>query len=371
MLLIPAAACDDGERAGDAPEPPPPSVTVAPVEKASVSPEYSFVGQTRAVDSVDFRARVEGFLLERRFVEGADVNAGETLFVIEQAPYRAALEVAEAALAEAEAARDLASRDRERYEILFRRGDVSEQRRDQAVAEERRADAQVKAGRAELDRTRLNLDYTEVLAPFAGRIGQAAFSVGELVGPDSGPLAHLVQLDPIHVSFQLDEPTFLAYRYLQSERQRTGEEPPLFVPRLRLPGGIAYPETGRIDFIDNRVDPTTGTITVRAEFANPDLLLVPGQFVTVLVQAETESTGLVVPQAAVQRDQTGPYVMVVDDADTVRRRRIETGERVGIHREITDGLSEGEHVIYQGLQKVRSGMVVTPVVSAPVTPTEP
>ncbi|TVR96158.1 MAG: efflux RND transporter periplasmic adaptor subunit [Rhodospirillales bacterium] len=368
LVLLPASACDEFERAREAPEPPPPSVTVASVEEASISPEFTFIGQTRAVDSVDFRARVEGFLIDRPFVEGDDVDADALLFVIEQEPYQAAVEVAEAALAEAEAAHQLTSRDRERTEILYRRGEASEQRRDQAVAEERGADARVQAARAELDRARLNLDYTEVKAPFAGRIGQAAFSVGELVGPGSGPLAHMVRLDPIQVSFQLDEPTFIAYRILQLERQRAGADPPLFVPSLRLPGGIAYPESGRIDFIDNRVDPTTGTITVRTEFANPDRLLVPGQFVTVVVQAEEDRKGLVVPRAAVQRDQTGPYVMVVDDEDTVQRRRIETGERIGIHWEVTDGLREGERVIYQGLQKVRPGMVVDPVESPPAQP---
>lgn len=356
------AGCD-GQSQTPPPQPPPPGVTVAPVTRAEINPVFEVVGQTEAVDEVDLRARVQGFLVDRAFAEGDDVRQGELLFAIEKAPYEAALAVAAASVDQAQAAVARTRKDLERARILFSRGNVSEKTLDDAVAAERDARAQVAAAEARQREARLNLGYTDIYAPIDGRIGRAAYSVGNLVGPESDVLATLVKLDPIYAVFNVSERLYLSYKQGTAAEPAAadgGEAAP--VPRLRLANNQDYPHAGKIAFVDNRVDPMTGTIAVRAIFPNPEKLLVPGIFVTVRLSDREPEPALLIPQAAVQEDQAGRFVLVAKPDNTAEVRRIATGERTGVSWQVTNGLAEGELVIYEGIQKVRPGSPISPVV---------
>lgn len=364
VLVLPAACDTDNQPPQKAP--PPAAVTVAPVTKSEINPVFEFIGQTEAVDTVEIRARVEGFLVKRAFEEGDDVDEGALLFSIEKAPYEAALAAADAEVAQAQATLARAQKDLERSRILFSRGNVSAKTRDEDLAAEREATAQVAAAQAQQRTAQLNLGYTDIYAPFAGRIGRAAYSVGNLVGPSSDVLARLVKLDPIYAVFNVSEQLYLDYQSKAAKSEaETGEPVPQPVPRLRLANGAEYAHAGRIEFVDNRVDPTTGTIAVRAVFPNPEKLLVPGLFVTVELKAREAKPALLIPQAAVQEDQAGRFVLVAKPDNTAEVRRIETGDRTGTAWQVTNGLGEGELVIYEGIQKVRPGAPITTVVRPP------
>lgn len=369
-VLVLAAACR-AEPGTEAPSAPPPSVTVAPVQRTELPDERERVGQVQALEDVELRARVSGFLEERRFEEGALVEQGQILFVIEPEPYEAAEQQAEAELARARAALQEATLDLERTRELHQQKVVSQAALDEATAAEAKARAEVLAAKAHLRQVRLELDYTEIRAPIAGRIGRARFSVGDLVGPESGPLATVVSIDPIHVYWQVPERVVLEARRALLVRQEQGQPTLEVTARLRFDDGSVYEHEGVWDFLDNRVDPTTGTQTARAVFPNPDGLLVPGQYATVIVRVGEPRDALVIPQSAVQEDQAGRFVLVVDEDDQVVLRRVAMGARRGIYWEVRRGLADGERVIYEGVQKARPGMTVDPVVHPPESPVEP
>jgi membrane fusion protein (multidrug efflux system) len=369
LLIAGAGLTGCGEKKAAAPEPPPAPVVAAPVVLAHLKSSIEYVGRIVAVDEVDLRARVEGFLMGREFHEGDDVAAGALLFSIERAPYQTAVDTGAARVAEAKAEVARTRKDYERARALFANGNVSQKTLDQALADQQAAIATLNAREAELRKAELDLSYTRIYAPFVGRIGRSTYSVGNLVGPSSGVLATIVKLEPIYVVFNISERAYLDYVLRTEQAAKDGKAPPPPVPRLRLANDYEYPHAGRFDFVDNRVDPTTGTIAVRATFDNPDKLLVPGLFVSVVVESAKPEPALMVPQAAVQEDQGGRYVLVVDGADKVEIRRIETGDRVGINWAVTAGLDEGERVIYEGIQKVRPGGKVIPTVRLPTAPT--
>ncbi len=368
MLLV--GACSDDQAGAQPKGGPPPSVTVAKATKRDIRERYEFVGQTEAVAEIELTARVEGFLVERAFEEGDDVEKGARLFAIERDEYEAAVQAAEAAVAEAKAGLERARRDLGRARSLAKRGNISQAKLDQAISDEQQAVAKVQAAEAVLRRDRLDLSYTEIVAPVDGRIGRARYDVGNLVGPAGEVLARLVTLDPIYVTFTVSEQTYLDYRQEVAAAELAGKPPPSYVPRLRLANSTEYQHSGRIDFVDNRVDPTTGTILIRSVFPNPSKLLVPGLFVTVVVESAEASPALLIPQAAVQEDQQGYFVLTATTDDIAEVRRVSMGNRVGLLWEVVDGLAEGERVIYQGIQKVRPGAKVAPVERAPNAPTD-
>lgn len=340
-----------------------PAVSVAPVEVKDVSPASEFVGRVEAVNAVDIRARVEGFIEARPFKEGQAVHEGDDLFVLEKAPYEAALAAARANLRGAQATLEDAERRVQRNQDLRRSQTVSQVTLEEAQTARDTAQASMLAAEANVRQAELNVGYTTIRTPIAGRIGAAAFSVGSLVGPSSGALARVVQIDPIRVVFSVNDRTILALRESVTdfdERKVAGS----FVPTLRLSNGREYPLKGAIEFVGNEIDQATGTLPIRARFPNPDGVLVPGQFVTITVRPAHPQTRPVVPVGAVQLDREGRFVLLLDEGGKVAERRIKTGAQLGQNWIVEEGLKGGENVIVQGFQNARPGAAVRVVPAA-------
>jgi membrane fusion protein (multidrug efflux system) len=369
LLLAGCGSENAGERSTE-----PPVVGVFEVAEQKINPFFEFVGKTRAKESVSLRARVTGFLQSRDFQEGGDVHEDQVLFKIEPERYEASLAQAEAELAAAEASLNRAKVDAARYEELLKTKNVSQQKVDEAEADVLVQEAAVQTAKAAIRQAQLDVDYTQVKAPIAGRIDVASFTVGNLVGPESGVLATINMMDPIHAAFSISETWFLELSKAEIEEKQETEESEDFevkrrgdrvddfthVPLVRLPDGTMYEHPGVFDFVDNKVDEKTGTVLVRALFPNPDRLLLPGQFVTVVIERKEAKDAVVIPQAAVLTDQGGQYVLLVNGENKVEVRRIQTGQRFGANWQVNEGLQAGERVILTGVQKVRPGIVVKP-----------
>ncbi len=351
LLLV---ACGSGSK--EAAEAPPPGVLVAQVAMRQISETVEYVGQTVAVNDVSLRAQVEGYLLERKFDEGHDVEQGDELFLIDPAPYEAGVAAAEGAVAEARAAVSRADKDAKRYRSLAQKQSVSQQALDKAESELLQASAILKTAEARLLKAQIDLSHTVITAPISGRIGRAAASVGGLVTPQTGELARLVELDPIYANFSVSERDVIAAK--RRYQTGTGFDLDEVEVTLRLPDGSLYEHVGRVDFIDNVVDRKTGTIVLRARFDNPRKLLVPGLYVSTMLGREETTDKLIIPQSAVQEDQAGMFVMVVAPDSTVELRRISTGQAYAGELVVNAGLEPGEQVIVEGIQKVRPGLVV-------------
>ncbi len=349
------AGCGKDEEKQAATQAPPPAVGVVAVAQKDVASSFDFTGRVEAIDTVDLRARVEGFLEQRNFEEGSEVKKGQLLYVIEQAPYKARVDQVEASIAKAQAALDFAQIQEKRYADLVKRQAVPQQRLDEVNNQLAQAKADLLNQQASLEEAKLNLSYTEIIAPISGKIGRSNYSVGNLVQPASGTLATLVSQDPIYVTFPVSARQLLDVQKEEQSSQANGER---FDIKLKLPDGTMYPEVGKVDFVNVQVDQSTDTVTVRATFQNPKRLLVDGMLVGVVVQAAKATPSLVIPQAAMLVDQVGPYVLVVDKDNKVEQRRIEMGPAEGADTVVTKGLQKGDRVIVDGIQKVRPGMVV-------------
>jgi membrane fusion protein (multidrug efflux system) len=340
--------------------PPLPVVSVMPVPVQDVSASSEFVGRVEAVNAVDIRARVEGFIQERPFEEGQTVKEGQVLFVIETAGYQASLSAAQASLAGAQATLQEAERSLQRNQQLSQNQTVSQATLEQVQAARDTARANVMAAQANVRQAELNLGYTKITSPITGRIGRAAFAVGSLVGPSSDPLARVVQTDPIRVVFSVSDQVILQ---LRAELPDASDEElsKRFVPTLRLSTGTEYPIKGSIEFVGNEIDPQTGTVPVWAQFANPQSLLVPGQFVTMVVRPAEAQRSPVVPVGALQQDREGRFVLTVGDDNKVSMQRIRVSRQVGQNWVVEEGLKGGERLIVQGLQNARPGATVETV----------
>ncbi|NIZ62936.1 efflux transporter periplasmic adaptor subunit [Sedimentitalea sp. CY04] len=343
---------------------PPPKVSVMAAVTKPLRNSETFIGRGEAIDKVNVIARVSGFLEEVLVKNGADVQEGDLLFRIESSAYEATLEARNADLAKAEANLQLTSLDLARKEELLSRGAVPEAERDTSRANEKVAEAQVRSAKAAIQQAELDLSYTEIYAPFSGRIGRIEVSVGDVVGPTSSSLVNLVREAPIYVSFALNEKQLVSVlQKVQQEADTEQEQRNLVEVFVVLPNGDELDERGKIAFADNRIDPTTGAVTVRAEFENANRWIIDGSYLTVGLQAQKAVDRIVISQAAIQRDQQGAFVLVVDDQQLVQQRYIETGDVVGTGIIVLDGLKDGETVVVEGLQRIRPGATVDPVLA--------
>ncbi|MCW5698642.1 MAG: efflux RND transporter periplasmic adaptor subunit [Rhodospirillales bacterium] len=335
---------------------PPPAVTVAKVGYEEITSATGFVGRIEAVDKVELRARVVGFLEKQLFEEGGHVNKGDLLFQIQQSEFQATADESKAEVASAEANKANTAAQLKRYEILFQKKDVSAADVDRLRAEDLTAGANILKAKAALEKAELDLAYTEIRAPISGRIGRATFTVGNLVGPESGVLATIVSQDPIYVTFPVSQRILLdVQKQAQSKDKSTKDN---VIVRLTLADGSAYPHQGKIDFADIQISQSTDTLAVRGSLPNPDGLLVDGQFATVSVEGDAPKKALVVPRVALQADQAGAFVLVVSGENKAEIRRIKMGDSQEGNIVVENGLKEGERVIVEGAQKVRPGQVV-------------
>ena len=330
-----------------------PLVKVAPVTIQDVNPPAEYIGHVEAIQAVDLRARVEGFLEQINFREGDNVPAGKLLFVIEQAPYLAQVAVDKAQVAQAEAELTRANQHLKRLRSVLS-ASIPAMDLDDAVAAQLRAEAQIAMAKANLNRSLLDLGYTTIKAPINGRIGRTAYTRGNLVGPTSKPLARIVQMDPIRVVYSISDNNLAAIQMALNDAAE-GQRHFDLVPRLRLANGTILDTKGRIDFVDNEMDPATGTIAIRAEFDNAKNLLIPGEYVNVLVTLTQPKLLPTVPQAAVLVNQQGYYVLVVDRQKVANVRQITIGKAVGAMWAVESGLAAGEQVVVEGIQKVKPG----------------
>jgi len=345
-----------------APAPPTePAVVVERIQVEEINKPEDFTARVEAIDSVDIRARVEGFLRAIDFQPGQQVKAHDLLFEIEPDQFQAQLASAQAELARMQATLTSAQQAFQRTKELFSSRTISQASMDTATENFDIARANVTAAQAAVDLAQLNVSYTNIKAPISGVISKSNFSVGSLINASSGPLARIVSLDPLRVAFSLAEGTLITFR----QQQVHGVTPPKLALSLRLANGTTFKGAGRLEYVDSEVNPQTGTATARAIFDNPDHILVPGQFVTLVVQEQDAPRLPVVPQTAVLRDREGPYVYVLGADNTVALRRIELGARVPTGWAVTKGLTGGEDVVVQGVQRLREGIKVQPTEEPP------
>ena len=328
-----------------------PAVTVAPATVGDIRQRASFRGRLVAAQRIEMRARVSGFVEDIAFAEGQAVAAGDVLYRIEDDAYRAAVIEAEGLLAAATAQRRLAEIERDRQATLVERGTAAQQQLDVAEANLARAEGDVMRLEASLDRARLELSYTQITAPFDGVAGLTTQDVGAFVSPQSPPLTTLTRLDPMRVEFPVPTALLLA-------TGAHGGSADAIAVTLTLPNGADHASTGVIDFVDANVAPGTDTVTVRAVFDNADGVLLDGMLVGVSLEGDAPELVLNVPRSAVQRDQVGSFVLVVGEDGVVEQRRVSVGRTTVREAVIAAGLSEGELVIIEGLNRVRPGIVV-------------
>lgn len=353
MSLI-AAACSSGQSAQ--PAMPPAEVTYITVAPTPVVNMVELPGRVAAVRTAEVRARVDGIVEQRLYTEGSDVGRGSPLFRIDSRPLRATLDVQLASVRRAQAEAGNAQREVNRYRPLVARDAISKQEFDAAQARLAQAQAEVGSANAQVRQAQLTLGYTTVSAPIAGRVGRAEVTEGALASQANGTLlTRIEQLDPIYVNFSQSSEELIALR-----RQAPGGGLARTVTLL-LEDGSEYGLTGSLNFLDQAVDPTTGSVSLRAIFRNPQRLLLPGQFVRVRIEAGANPNGISVPQRAVQLTPAGGSVMVLGAGNVPAPRPVKLGRLAGGSWVVTSGLRPGDKVIVDGLQKVMPGAPVKPV----------
>lgn len=355
---------------------PPPAVGVARAEQRPVTESTDYVGRIQARDRVDITARISAYLETRLFVEGAEVTAGASLYRLERAPFAAALDQQNAAVAQAQARADQAEASFTRVEALQGTAAALRSAFDDARANRLAALAALEAARAQAHMAQINLDYTEIRAPIDGKIGRASVSVGNAVGPATGPLTSIISQDPMQVAFPIPVRALLT---LEQRHAATGIFGAVLI-RLRLPDGRLYNHPGRIDYKDPSVAANTDTIVLRATIPNPPLrpaapgeqverALVDGAFVRVSVEGLAPVSMTTIPRQAILADVQGNYVWVINADNKAERRPVQLGQSTAQLAVIASGLAVGETVVVDGVQRVRPGIVVNPAMVPP--PPEP
>ncbi|MFZ3237164.1 MAG: efflux RND transporter periplasmic adaptor subunit [Stellaceae bacterium] len=339
-------------------QPAPPAVLVATAALRDVSGTAEFVGRAKAVEKVDLRARVVGFLGPWLFKEGDPVKAGQTVFTLDAAPFEAALAQRKAEAEAASATLDYADLQTRRGRELIKTKTIPQQQLDERESALLKARAGLDQAKAAQQAAEVDLSYTQIKSPIAGRIGQAKYSPGNLVGPNSGVLATVVKEDPIQVVFNVSQ------RQLLQERQHE-QQPDVIVARLRLADGSTYSEPGKLDFVGVQADPNTDSIPLRAVFPNPKGFLSDGMSVRVVLEIGEPAQALVIPQAAIAQDQAGTYVFVVDAQDKAVMRQVKVEMQRDGTAVVKDGLAAGDRVIVQGQARVRPGLTVAPSAAVP------
>jgi multidrug efflux system membrane fusion protein len=365
IALAAAIACARADAQPGAP--PPPKVTVATVVEQPVTEWDEFTGRLEAVDTVAVRPRVSGYVSKVTFDEGAVVRKGDVLFEIDARPFQAEVDRLRAERTRADAVVDRAESELQRAERLRTENAMSREEFDRRSAFAREAKAQVAAVSAALAAAELNLEFTRVTAPISGRVGRAIVTEGNLVSTGPGEatlLTTLVSIDPIHAHFDADESIFLKYVELARQGRRQNARAARQPIAMELAGETGYPRRGELDFLDNRLDPSTGTIRGRAMFRNPTGELTPGLFVRLRLQGTSKYPGVLIEDRAVGTDLDKRFVFVVKADRTIEYRPVTLGPLVDGQRVVRSGLTPGEQIVVNGLQRVRPGVTVDPVTEA-------
>jgi RND family efflux transporter MFP subunit len=343
--------------------PPPPPVTVASPLRQRLTEWDEFTGRFEATASIEVRARVSGYLQEVNFADGSMVREGDVLFVIDARPYQAAVDQAKADLASAEARLEWASAELQRAETLVKSDTMSEATYDERLQERRAAEAAVEQARAALQAVQLNLEFTEVRAPISGRVSNRRVDVGNLVtgDPNATLLTTIVALDPVYFVFDMSERDFLAYQRAVERGALASTRDNETLVQARLPDEEGWPYQGTMNFVDNRIDPDSGTIRARALFPNPGLFITPGQFGRIRIPGSNEYEAVLVPDSAIVTDQSNRIVLTVAEDGTVVPKPIRPGPSYpGGLRIVREGLTGDEKIIINGLVRARPGGKVTP-----------
>jgi multidrug efflux system membrane fusion protein len=359
LVVLHLLAATSAVAQGAPPNTPPPITVAKPVVK-DIREWDEFIGRFEAVDEVEIRARVSGFLEKVHFHDGATVKAGDPLFTIDQRPYRAALQEAEATLASAKARLDFAAADLERAESLRRTGNIPEQVFDQRRQTLLSARADLDRSQATLNRARLDIEFTQIRAPLAGRVSRKLISEGNLVNANQTVLTNIVSLDPIHFYFDVDERSYLSYTQMALEGTRPSSRTTPNEVYVALSSEREPTRRGRMDFVDNRLDAATGTMRGRAVFDNKDLALTPGLFGRIRLIGSGVYRGVLLPDEAVGADQDRRVVYVVGDDNKLVMRPVRLGPRIDGYRVIRDGIKGDETLVVGGLVRVRPGMLIQP-----------
>jgi membrane fusion protein, multidrug efflux system len=332
-------------------------VTTVAAEAKPVSETKDFAGRVEAIDRVEIRARVTGYLEAMLFKEGESVKEGQPLYRIEQDLFKAAVEQSQGALEASKASKKLSKSELDRANELLASSYGTPQKRDQALAADETAAANILTAGANLDTARINLGYTEIKSPIAGKIGRTKITRGNVVSPDSGVLTTVVSQDPMYVNFPVSQREFM-----DVEREAQSAAGRQFEVSLQFSDRSVYGHKGRIDFVDVSVDKFTDTVMVRASIPNPDGILIDGQFVQVRIGSDSPQQKIVIPESALLADQQGTYVFVADNGKAAVRR-VKVGTEAGANVTIDTGLKAGELVIVEGLQSLRPG---APVLASPL-----